>query len=78
MLVVVLECGEILRRLQAMSASPTYPGRHVQTMVRCGSVFCTEHSALVPHGASTAHGSRHTSFRHASLLGQSPSTRHSG
>ena len=61
-----------------MSASPTYPGRQEQIMVRWGSVFWTLHSAFWPQGASTPHGSRHTSLRHARRLGQSPSMRHSG
>ena len=68
----------ILRRLHATSASPTYPGIHMQIMVRCGSVFCTVHSAFTPQGVRVVQGLRQTSLRQASRLPQSPSTRHSG
>jgi len=31
--------NKILRRLHKVFASPTYPGKHMQIMVRCGRVF---------------------------------------
>lgn len=62
-----------LPNLHSFSASPTYPSRHVQTIVRRGSESTTEQTALAPHGLVSKQGFLHSPLKHASLLGQSAS-----
>lgn len=69
---------KFLPNLHSTSASPTYPGKHRQDIVRSGSVSTTEHSAFAPHGFVSIHGFLQLPLKQASLLGQSASILHCG
>lgn len=64
--------------LHPISALPTKPGSHVQTIVLSGSESTTEQTALVPHGLVSMHGFLQTLLKQANFDGQSASTVHWG
>ena len=63
---------------QWVSPFPVNPGKQTQLIVRLGKVLWTMHSAFDAHGWIAVQGFLHSWSKHASLLGQSLSSKHSG
>ena len=63
---------------QWTSPFPVNPGKQTQLIVLLGSVLWTMHSAFGAQGWIAVQGFLHSWSRHASLLGQSLSSKHSG
>ena len=58
--------GHVLTGVHSIDASPSYPSKQIQSIVRTGNVSRTTHSAFNPHG-SASQGGIQFEFMHASL-----------
>jgi hypothetical protein len=65
--------GQVLTGVHSSEASPSYPGKQIQIMVRTGRVSSTWHSAWMPHGSARVQGFKHWPRMQAVFEGQSMS-----
>ncbi len=64
--------GHVFTGVHSSEASPSYPSRQTQVMVRTGRVSSTLHSALIPQGSASLHRSTHWFLRQTVVgMGQS-------